>query len=113
MQNGALYFIVHESDVRTDTYDITLESAIGNELTMNLKDLSPVTIAKISFVDGTVIADDEDESTDTITSQNVTGEEKSSSPLRIIFMILGIIAIVGAGALFIVSRQRREHVKVS
>lgn len=105
IEDGDLYFIVHESEDRADTFDITLETASGNELTMELKDLSPVTISKISYEDVTLSAGNEEVggTTEAITSKEVSHKTGS---FRIVFIIFGIVVICGAAAILIYSRKR-------
>ena len=49
LEKGSLYLITHESNVRTDTFDVALEKATTEGLDVELADLSPVTISKITY----------------------------------------------------------------
>lgn len=47
-EDDALYLVIHESMERENTYDVMLDHPQGGTITMNLPDLSPITIAKVT-----------------------------------------------------------------
>ncbi|MBQ6133051.1 MAG: leucine-rich repeat protein [Lachnospiraceae bacterium] len=113
LENGALYFIIHESDKREDTFDVSLVTAKKSGLTMKLKDLSPVTISKISFENLALTATDKKEevkggTTDEITSETLSGHVDAK---RIIFIILGILCIGGAAFMFLLSIKKKAKAR--
>ena len=108
LEDGSLYFIVHESEDRDNTFDITLETAKNGELSMELKDLSPVTISKISYEDVTLAAADTEEvggTTEAITSTDV---KKGMDAKRIFFILFGVIAIGGAATMLVIYGRKRQ-----
>ena len=97
---GDLYFVVHESEAVQDTIDVVVETATEDGLNLEFKDLSPVTITKISYNKMTAGAGGE---TDTITST----AKSNNNGLKIAFLIGGILAVGGGAILFILYRKKR------
>ncbi|MDD3138751.1 MAG: leucine-rich repeat protein [Lachnospiraceae bacterium] len=105
IENGALYLIVHESKVRTGTYDVLLARANQNELLINVPDLSPVTIAKITVDSAEEITTTELVNDDT-EPEVLQESTDSNNGFRIVMYILLIVAIGGLVVLFVIMKKK-------
>lgn len=104
-EDGATYFVVHESETRTGIYDILLTRSNGNTLDITVPDLSPVTIAKVS------ISDNNNSAQETTTTAPVELEVKKDNGGKVMAVtILFIIAIIALGALFIMAKKRNNGI---
>ena len=101
LDKNALYFIVHESTQRPDTFDVALQKMNSDGLNIELQDCSPVTITKISY--GKISGNGG--TTETMVSSTKTGTDNSM--LKIIFIILAIVAVGGGAIGFIIYRKKR------
>jgi len=61
--DGELYFAIHESDMREGAYDVMLVTAENDCVTLNLPDLSPITLVKVSISKTPVMEPEPDTST--------------------------------------------------
>lgn len=93
IENGALYFIIHESTEREGTYDVLLTKAEGTEINFEIPDLSPVMFTKVS-VNTVKELTVEDEVTETPETVENTDDSGVSAKTVILYVAL-IILIVG------------------
>ena len=105
LEDGALYFLVHESDKRAGTYDVSLSEVSGNSLNMKVKDLSPVTVSKISFNKIALVETNKNETTEI---QAVSEEKTDNSSMKIIFIVLAVVALGGLGAFLFFNKRKRR-----
>ena len=97
IDNNSLYLVIHESEKRIGTYDVTMVKPKKGMLEFSLDDLSPITIVKVKV--------DNVSNLDLIEEQNVESvenppENTSGNTLRIVVYALIIIALlIGVGAL--------------
>lgn len=97
IDNNSLYLVIHESEVRQGTYDVTMVKPKNGMLEFSLEDLSPITIAKVRLDDVSSIDLTEQESVESV---NVPDEGTSSSTLRYVVYGLIIVALlIGLGVL--------------
>ena len=94
IEDGALYFVIHESDVREGYYDVLLTQASGTDINIEIPDLSPVSYTKVSIntVKTMEIEDPEDAETPEAVDET---ENDGISARTIILYILLILIIVG------------------
>ena len=100
-EDDTLYLVIHESDVRDGEFDVMLSKLENGKLTMSLKDLSPVTITKVSV--NTVQGIDEAVEEDTIESESpeeIT-EETNNKPYAWVAYLLIVVAVGFLVVLFI------------
>ena len=100
-EDDTLYLVIHESDVRAGEFDVMLSKLENGKLTMPLKDLSPVTITKVSV--NTVQGIDEAVEEDTIESESpeeIT-EETNNKPYAWVAYLLIVVAVGFLVVLFI------------
>ena len=105
-EEGALYLVIHESDVREGEFDVMLSGLENGVITMPLKDLSPVTITKVSV--STVQGIDEAVEEDTIESESpeeIT-EETNNKPFAWVAYLLIVVAVGFLVVLFIGIKKR-------
>lgn len=97
LMDGEDYLIVHESKVRTGTYDIQIVRALDGELIFDLDDLSPVSFAHINKNADSITVSSTLTGEDYENEANVTGETGKSNRLlkMIIVAIFIILAMVG------------------
>ena len=86
IEDGGMYLAVHESSERNE-FDIVLLNAEDGELSFELEDLSPVSIASIDFVNA--VTDDEPE------MLSADDETENSSGLMKALAVVLVIAIGG------------------
>lgn len=111
IEDGELYFVVHESNIRTDTFDVLLATAENNEITMNLPDFSPVTIAKVSISDAEkeqVITADDTENAEFVSENVEETDNGSTGSFRTVMYVLIILAFVGIIAVFVLMKLQRD-----
>lgn len=110
IEDGALYLVIHESDLRPNTFDVLLTQAFGNEIDINVPDLSPVTLTKITVGDSDVISSSSTQLSTEETPQEVTNNGKNNSGFKIVMYILIVVALGGAAALLIIAKRRKDGV---
>ena len=110
IEDGALYLVIHESDLRPNTFDVLLTQAFGNEIDINVPDLSPVTLTKITVGDSDVISSSSTQLSTEETPQEVTNNGKNNSGFKIVMYILIVVALGGAAALIIIPKRRKDGV---
>lgn len=110
IEDGALYLVIHESDLRPNTFDVLLTQAFGNEIDINVPDLSPVTLTKITVGDSDVISSSSTQLSTEETPQEVTNNGKNNSGFKIVMYILIVVALGGAAALLIIVKRRKDGV---
>ena len=111
IEDGELYFVVHESNKRTDTFDVLLATAENNEITMNLPDFSPVTIAKVTISDAEkeqVITADATENAEFVSENVEETDNGSTGSFRTVMYVLIILAFVGIIAVFVLMKLQRD-----
>lgn len=91
IDNNSLYLVIHESEVRQGTYDVTMVKPKNGMLEFSLEDLSPITIAKVRLDDVSSIDLTEQESVESV---NVPEEGTSSNTLRNVVYVLIIVALL-------------------
>ena len=111
IEDGALYLIVHESDLRKGTFDVLLTRAYGNEIDINVPDLSPVTLTKITINDVNSISSESTETSTEDTPQEIQDNDKENSGFRVVMYILLFVAVGGAGVLFVLAKRRNGGFK--
>ena len=112
-EDGELYFVVHESEVRSDTYDVILLTATKNTLSLELPDFSPVTVAKISIDE--IVSQEEVTETETenpqLIAEAVDAEDdaqQSNDGFRIVMYVLIVVAFVVLAALFVLMKKQKD-----
>lgn len=111
IEDGALYLIVHESDLRKGTFDVLLTRAYGNEIDINVPDLSPVTLTKITINDVNSISSESTEISTEDTPQEIQDNDKENSGFRVVMYILLFVAVGSAGVLFVLAKRRNGGFK--
>lgn len=106
IEDGALYLIVHESQLREGIYDVLLSRASGDSIEINIPDLSPVTVSKITVNDIEQLEIVTDSTQTEETPEALVEEESSNTGFRIAMYILLIVAIGGLAALFFIAKKR-------
>jgi hypothetical protein len=102
-EDGSTYLIVHESTARTGIYDILFTRANGNQLSFSLKDLSPVTVVKVSIAD----TESTDEAVTSSQPEALQTAQKDNSGFRVLMYILIPVAIIGIAALFLITKKQQ------
>ena len=105
IENGALYLIVHESKIRTGTYDVLLVRANQNELSIEVPDLSPVTIAKLTVDSAETIMTTE-QAVDNTEPEVLQENTENNNGFRIVMYILLVVAIGGLVVLFVIMKKK-------
>ncbi|RKI38237.1 hypothetical protein D7V86_15135 [bacterium D16-51] len=95
-KNGNMYLVVHESTERDGKFDVVLKTAQNDSVDLELEDLSPVSVAEVTVVESAAFAGDEAEVPKEAIQQN---EESSNKTLKVIFIVIAILALCGAGGL--------------
>lgn len=93
--DGVEYLVVHESTVRADSYDTILVTAKNSSLTMELEDLSPISVARISVKDPVTADSGIAGNTNEIKAANSSANKKDNSGLKNIFIALVLVAGLG------------------
>lgn len=106
IEDGALYLIVHESQLREGVYDVLLSRASGDSIEINIPDLSPVTVSKITVNDIEQLEMVTESTQTEETPEALAEEESSNTGFRIAMYILLIVAIGGLAALFFIAKKR-------
>ena len=106
IEDGALYLIVHESQLREGIYDVLLSRASGDSIEINIPDLSPVTVSKITVNDIEQLEMVTESTQTEETPEALVEEESSNTGFRIAMYILLIVAIGGLAALFFIAKKR-------
>ena len=106
IEDGALYLIVHESQLREGVYDVLLSRASGDSIEINIPDLSPVTVSKITVNDIEQLEMVTESTQTEETPEALAEEESSNTGFRIAMYILLIVAIGGLVALFFIAKKR-------
>lgn len=104
IENGSIYLIVHESDMREGTFDVLLCEADGDALNISIPDLSPITISKLTVEDIEELNVTEDSTEDS--PEALAEDESDNSGFRIAVYILLVVAIGGACALLVLAKKR-------
>lgn len=105
LEDGNMYFIVHESAARMGTYDVVLVQAENGKLSCELEDLSPISIAEVST----------DNAMNQFTADQVDVESPTPQPevakengaLNTVFIILGILAIAGIAVAVVLMKRKK------
>lgn len=105
IEDGALYLIVHESQLREGIYDVLLSRASGDSIEINIPDLSPVTVSKITVNDIEQLEMVTESTQTEETPEALVEEESSNTGFRIAMYILLIVAIGGLAALFFIAKS--------
>lgn len=105
IEDGALYLIVHESQLREGVYDVLLSRASGDSIEINIPDLSPVTVSKITVNDIEQLEMVTESTQTEETPEALAEEESSNTGFRIAMYILLIVAIGGLAALFFIAKK--------
>lgn len=104
-EDEELYFVVHESTVRENTFDVEVVTAHNGQLNVTLPDLSPVTIAHIAI--GTVV--NENASTEVLAAEEISDTPNTDKTgLRNLALVLMVVAVVGGAAVFFVTKKRKS-----
>lgn len=107
IEDGALYLVIHESDLRENTFDVLLTKAYGSEIDITVPDLSPVTLTKITVSDTDAISSSSTQLSTEDTPQEVENNDKDNSGFKIVMYILIVVAIGGAATLLILAKRRK------
>lgn len=107
IEDGALYLVIHESDLREGTYDVALTQAYGSEIDIKVPDLSPVTLTKIIVTDAEVISSSSTQQSTEELPQEVEESNKNNSGFRVIMYFLIVVAIGGAVVLLVLAKRRK------
>lgn len=98
--NGNMYLVVHESKMRDGQFDVSLVKAQDGAIDVELEDLSPVAVAEVTVTKaGTFNGDNE------VPEGEIDRMQSSNSGLKIVYIIVAIVALVGAGALLWVMKS--------
>ena len=96
-KDGELYFVIHESSVRANTYDLLLVTADNGELSMELPDFSPVTITKVSIKNAAPVIENSEEDTEneSFVVESIENEtDENNETFKVVFDIVIIIAVI-------------------
>lgn len=107
IEDGALYLVIHESDLREGTFDVALTQAYGSEIDIKVPDLSPVTLTKIIVTDAEVISSSSTQQSTEELPQEVEESNKNNSGFRVIMYFLIVVAIGGAVVLLVLAKRRK------
>lgn len=107
IEDGALYLVIHESDLREGTFDVALTQAYGSEIDIKVPDLSPVTLTKIIVTDAEGISSSSTQQSTEELPQEVEESNKNNSGFRIIMYFLIVVAIGGAVVLLVLAKRRK------
>lgn len=107
IEDGALYLVIHESDLREGTFDVALTQAYGSDIDIKVPDLSPVTLTKIIVTDAEVISSSSTQQSTEELPQEVEESNKNNSGFRVIMYFLIVVAIGGAVVLLVLARRRK------
>ena len=107
IEDGALYLVIHESDLREGTFDVALTQAYGSEIEIKVPDLSPVTLTKIIVTDAEVISSSSTQQSTEELPQEVEESNKNNSGFRVIMYFLIVVAIGGAVVLLVLAKRRK------
>lgn len=108
IEDGALYLVIHESDLRADTFDVLLTQAYGNEIDINVPDLSPVTLTKITVGETDSISSSSTQLSTEDTPQEVENNDKGNSGVKVIMYILIVVAVGGAATLLVFAKRKKD-----
>ena len=106
-EDDELYFVVHESTVRENTFDVEVVTAHNGQLNVALPDLSPVTVAHIAI--GTVV--NENASTEVLAAEEVSDTSNTDKTgLRNLALVLMVVAVAGGATVIFVTKRRKSSV---
>ena len=103
--SDAEYLLIHESEARDGEYDVMLSKAKGNDITMSLPDLSPVTIVSVN-VEKIPSIDSAAEDTVEEGEPEPIVEQEDKHPYAAVAYILIIICVGVLVVLFIQIKKR-------
>lgn len=92
-------------DARAETYDVLLTRANQNEISVNLPDLSPVTITKLTVTSVENLVTEEI-TTEQIEPEELVEQEPDNSGFRIFMYVLLVVAVAGLVVLFILIKKK-------
>lgn len=109
IDNNSLYLVIHESEARVGTYDVTMVKPKNGMLEFSLADLSPVTIAKVKVdnVSNLNLVEDQD-------VESVDGPVEGNSNNALRFVVYGLIIVallIGLGVIVYLKLKGSSFVK--
>lgn len=124
MKEGNVYLLLHQSNTRASSYDVILTRATSNGLTVELPDLSPISIAEVEIVDKeekSIVLEGDDigeyAAPDTGDDSGILWKEDEKEPVNnginlkgILVMVLFILIVV-AGLFFLVVKPILDKTK--
>ena len=108
IEDGALYLVIHESDLRANTFDVLLTKAYGNEIDINVPDLSPVTLTKITVDTTDSISSSATQLSAKDTPQEIQNNAKDNSKFKGIIYIFIIVAVGGAATFLVLAKRKKR-----
>lgn len=108
IEDGALYLVIHESDLRANTFDVLLTKAYGNEIDINVPDLSPITLTKITVDTTDSISSSATKLSARDTPQEIQNNAKDNSKFKGIIYIFIIVAVGGAATFLVLAKRKKR-----
>lgn len=108
IEDGALYLVIHESDLRANTFDVLLTKAYGNEIDINVPDLSPITLTKITVDTTDSISSSATQLSAKDTPQEIQNNAKDNSKFKGIIYIFIIVAVGGAATFLVLAKRKKR-----
>ncbi len=109
IDNNSLYLVIHESEERVGTYDVTMVKPKNGILEFSMPDLSSITIAKVKVdnVSNLNLVEEQD-------VESVDGPSKSNSSNTLRFVVYGLIIVgllIGVGVIAYMKLKGSSFVK--